>query len=140
MVVPILKDEDLCCPNCGIVFDYQQDFVSSESRPSKSNLHLLLLGSALSNMTGYHFNEDRDTRLKENMLLFLNDVCKRYALPDTIAHTVWLQLLKKNRGHWSKDNAVALKHLVNLLSKDDYYLYIHKLRAIKKDYESILNR
>jgi uncharacterized C2H2 Zn-finger protein len=140
MVTPILKDDDLCCPNCGIVFDYQKEFISHDNRPSKSNLHLLFLGSALSNKSDYHFNEDRDLRLKENMLFFLNDLCKRYGLPETIAHTVWLILLRKNRGHRSKDNKVALQELVKILSKDDNYLYIHKLRAIKKDYEELLHR
>jgi hypothetical protein len=132
MTVPILKDDDLCCPNCGVVFEYRQESTHNEIRTS----NLVLLGTALSEKRVYHFNEDRDLRLKENMLKFLDDICRKYSLPKAISHTVWLGLLRKNRGHWSKDNKVALKALVKLLERDDYYLLRNKLKLIKADYEN----
>ena len=138
MAVPILKDNELCCPNCGIVYEQENQLPQNQTKIIGSTLNFSFLGSIPPKQnTSYHFHEDRDLRLKQNMLNFLEHTCKKYGLPEAIGITVGNHLLRKNRGHWSKDNRVALKALIKLLEKDDYYLFHKKKEMIKADYENL---
>ena len=130
------RDNDICCKNCGSVLAHHDLPLESESKTAMS-ADLYILGSAMQKNVSLKLQKSAEQYHEENAMRNIADICKRYGLPEVFAIEVFQHLKKKNHLQSKKE---PIKQLIKILSKDDNYLHIHKLRAIKKDYESILNR
>lgn len=117
------------CKNCGCVLGDAEEHV--DPLPEKTiSVNLMLLGSAMAGR-----QKSPQQCFEENTLRFLELFVKKYGLPVSFATETFTQMKKKKRGFQSENNNVAIKTLIGILSKDDNYLFIHKLRMIKSDYE-----
>ncbi len=138
MLQPIQRDNELVCPGCGavvgLVSDYQE---SSQKSLIDQSLNIHLLGSALEKNVRHSLQRTREQLYEERVLRNLINITKDFVLPEMFAYDTFNAMKKKNRGFYSEIEPI--KQLIKILSKDDNYMYIHKLRAIKKKYETLLN-
>lgn len=135
---PIQKDHELCCPSCGCVLDTILEPHSELPNTKYSSLNMALLGSALDKNVKFAYPRTRQQAKEEEVLRKLINITKQYSLPEVLAHDTYKELKRKNRGFWSEKEPI--KQLIKILSKDDNYIYIHKLRLIKARYEKTLSR
>lgn len=143
MLQPIQREHESMCPNCGCVLNQmghtEVETVSKTTIPP--NLNVYLLGTALENNVSHHFSRTPQQFYEERVLKKLLDITKEYGLPDRIAYETFNVLKRNKRGFRSKKEPLRepVKQLLNILSKDENYIHVHKKRAIKVKYESILS-
>ena len=134
---PIQAEGELICPcGCGVVL---KTITEQTEEPKSHSFDIQILGTALKTDIPYHFNVDREIMRKENVLNYLKSIVKEFGIPEEFALETYNFLVKKNRGFYSENYKIPIKQLIKLLEKDDNYMYIHKLRAIKKKYENLVN-
>lgn len=135
MLEPIQKDHELLCPGCGCVLRNIDESHNEkyEKSPIPPSVEVYLLGSALESNVKYSFRRTPQQGYEERVLRQLLNITKNYAIPDSIAYSTFNEMKKKNRGFRSETEPV--KQLLRVLSKDENYIYIHKMRAIKARYE-----
>jgi len=137
MLKPIHKEHEICCPSCGCVLGSSADSQENEKPQIPVSYEMHLLGSAFDKTTKSSSSKERLLRKEEEVLKQLVFITKSYALPEIFAIETFKILKKKNRGFWSEKEPI--KQLINILSKDDNYPYIHKKRAIQEKYKEILS-
>lgn len=137
MLQPINKDNELICPNCACVLGLLNEYPESEKSTINPSLNMFLLGSAIQNNTKYYFRKTPQMVYEERALRKLVDITKEFALPDRLAYETFNQLKRKKRGFRSETEPI--KQLILLLSRDENYIHIHKMRAIKSKYEISVN-
>ena len=135
MLQPIQKDHELVCQNCGCVLGEISDSQQNDNSIIPLSVDMLLLGSAFDKNVKCSFPRTRQQSQEEQVLKLLISITKSYALPESLAVDTYTVLKKKNRGFWSQTEPI--KQLIKILSKDDNYYYIHKLRAIKEKYKHL---
>ena len=136
MLNTIQRDHEIICRNCGCVVDEQHEIIQEKAlTPVSINIHLL--GSTLEKNKKYAFTQTPYEFYQERVLRKLIDITKEFALPESFALDVFNDLKRQKRGFRSETQPI--KQLIKLLSKDDNYIHINKMRAIKAKYESILN-
>ena len=133
----IQKEHESCCPNCGCVLARVEINEQIENIPITSSVDMMLLGSALDKNVKYRYNRTRSDLYEERVLTHLQNICKKYNLPERLAIETFQIMQKKNRGFRSEYEYV--KQLIKILEKDENYLHIHKMRAIKASYAKIIN-
>lgn len=131
MPTPIQQEHELLCPNCGCVLAenvYEQNVQTEKPVIPYSTINFHFLGSALdgTKRDPKQVHQERTARL-------LEQVCKKYGLPDKFVLETFNVLKKKNRGFYSQREPI--KQLLKILEKDDNYEFIYKYRALKKRYE-----
>lgn len=139
MLQPIQKDHELICPcGCGavvgIINEPQQSDTTSKTPDSPE---VFLLGTVLQNNLNRAFNTPQkhyEERLLKNLILLIKEV----GLPDRFAIETFNELKRRKRGFRSETEPI--KQLIKILSKDDNYLYVNKLKLIKSKYETILSK
>jgi hypothetical protein len=136
MLTPIQKEHEICCPSCGCVLAEINDYQEKSEKPLiPPSLNMLFLGSAMVN-TEYAFNKTAQQVHEERTLRQLNHIIKEFALPDRFVIETFTELKRKKSGFQSEKKPI--KQLLQILSKDENYYHIHKMRAIKERYKTIL--
>ena len=131
----IQKDHEICCKNCGCVLatieDYSHSF--SDDFVIPRSIDMALLGSAI-NKTKF-----RDPKLvyEERALFRLSDLVRKFDLPERFAIETINEMKRKKSGFRSENEPIKI--LIKILSKDDNFIFIKKLRAIKARYEKTIN-
>lgn len=139
MLQPIQKDHELICPcGCGVVVGIineppQQDITSK----TPNSPEVFLLGTVLQNNLNRAFNTPQK-HYEEQLLKKLILLIKEVGLPDRFAIETFNELKRRKRGFRSETEPI--KQLIKILSKDDNYLYVNKLKLIKSKYETILSK
>ena len=129
------KDGDICCHNCGSVLAH--DVFTREVNETKSmSTELYLLGSALEKNVSLKLQKTAEQYHEENALRFISGIIKKYDLPEAFTIDVFTYVKRKNHLQSKKE---PIKYLLKILSKDENYLHIYKMRAIKARYASILH-
>ena len=136
MLKPIQVDHESICPGCGAVLG-QITEVETRKTPS-STVNLQLLGSALEKSKKYAFTQTPHEFYQERVLRQLENIAADFSLPESIIVDTFNELKRQKRGFRSESQPI--KQLIKILSKDDNYLHLHKLRKIKEKYASILNK
>ena len=130
MLQPIQKDHEYICPNCACVLGVIDEFpIHQEKLTVTKSLDMLLLGSAMEKNVKFAFGRDKQQGREETVLRNLLLLVKQYELPERLALETFSHLKKKNRGFWSEQEPV--KQLIHILSKDENYIHIKKLRLLK---------
>ena len=130
----IHKDGDICCRNCGSVLDHGDvSEITVESKPM--SMELYILGSALQKNVNARLQKTAQQYHEENALRLISNIVKKYDLPEAFITDVFLYLKRKNHLQSEKE---PIKYLIKILSKDENYIHINKMRAIKARYASIL--
>lgn len=140
MSLPIQKDHELICPcGCGCVVLLLEEPLNQEviKNPVLS-FNSYLLGSALEKNVKYARPRTERQINEENVLRRLIGITTEFNIPERIAFEALNQLKRRNRGF--KSQKEPLKELIRILSKDDNYLHINKLRKIKVKYAEILSK
>jgi len=140
MSLPIQKEHELICPcGCGCVVLVLEEHPNIEvSKNPVISFNSFLLGSALVNNVKYAKPRTERQTNEENVLRRLISITTEFNIPERIAFEVLNQLKRRNRGF--KSQKEPIKELIRILSKDDNYLHINKLRKIKEKYAEILNQ
>jgi len=140
MSLPIQKEHELICPcGCGCVVLVLEEHPNIEvSKNPVISFNSFLLGSALINNVKYAKPRTERQTNEENVLRRLISITTEFNIPERIAFETLNQLKRKNRGF--KSQKEPIKELIKILSKDDNYLHINKLRKIKVKYAEILNQ
>jgi len=141
MSLPIQKEHELICPcGCGCVVLVLEERPIKETRDSYDTISYnnFLLGTALSQNIKYAKPRTERQTNEENVLRRLIAITTEFNIPERIAFETLNQLKRKNRGF--KSQKEPIKELIKILSKDDNYLHINKLRKIKVKYAEILSR
>jgi hypothetical protein len=136
MLQPIQKDHEIMCPSCGCVLRDVSDSQEMQKPTPTHSIDVFFLGSALEKSVQYAFLKNPQQVYEERVLRQLIDITKEFALPERLANETFKELKRKRRGFRSE--SLPIKQLLRILSKDENYLHIHKMRAIKAKYESIL--
>ena len=126
----VQKEHELICKSCGCVLGevpIQEE--ASEKSFTLPSVNVVLLGSALEKNVKYRQARTREQFHEERVLQNLINVTKQYSLPEIFAYETFNKLKKNKRGFRSKTE--PLNQLLKILSIDDNYIYIHKMRAIK---------
>lgn len=137
MLRPIQAEHESCCPNCGCVLgqiEESNEMTNKSSIPISTNM--FLLGSALENTKKYIIKTPQVV-FEENVLRNITNLVQKFGLPDRFVIETFNELKRKKRGLRSEN--AYIKQLLQILAKDENYIHIHKYRAIKTRYESILN-
>lgn len=139
MSLPIQKEHELICPcGCGCVVLVLDESPNLEViKNPVISFNNFLLGSALVQNVKYAKPRTERQTNEENVLRRLISITTEFNIPERIAFETLNQLKRKNRGF--KSQKEPIKELIKILSKDDNYLHINKLRKIKEKYASILN-
>lgn len=137
MLQPIQKEHELICPcGCGVVVGYADENHNGIEKPNiPLSINVQLLGSALNKSKKYAFTSKPLEFYEERVLRQLVDITKEFELPEILALDTFNELKRKKRGFRSE--LQPMKQLIQILSKDDYYMYIHKLRLLKARYEQL---
>ena len=137
MFTPVQRDHESCCPNCGCVLANVEEV--QEAIPSKPiiSANLYLLGSAMDKNVKHSLRRTSHQLYEERALRQLESIVRHYKLPEIFIIESLNLLKKKNWGIRSEKEPI--KALIKILSKDDNYMHINKLRMIKARYEDILN-
>jgi len=140
MSLPIQKEHELICPcGCGCVVLVLEEHPNLEvSKNPVISFNSFLLGSALVNNVKYAKPRTERQTNEENVLRRLISITTEFNIPERIAFETLNQLKRKNRGF--KSQKEPIKELIKILSKDDNYLQINKLRKLKVKYADILNQ
>jgi len=140
MSLPIQKEHELICPcGCGCVVLVLEEHPNIEvPKNPVISFNSFLLGSALVNNVKYAKPRTERQTNEENVLRRLISITTEFNIPERIAFEVLNQLKRRNRGF--KSQKEPIKELIRILSKDDNYLHINKLRKIKEKYAEILNQ
>jgi len=140
MSLPIQKEHELICPcGCGCVVLVLEEHPNLEvSKNPVISFNSFLLGSALVNNVKYAKPRTERQTNEENVLRRLISITTEFNIPERIAFETLNQLKRKNRGF--KSQKEPIKELIKILSKDDNYLHINKLRKIKVKYAEILSK
>ena len=140
MSLPIQKEHELICPcGCGCVVLVLDEHPNIEvSKNPVISFNSFLLGSALVNNVKYAKPRTERQTNEENVLRRLISITTEFNIPESIAFETLNQLKRKNRGF--KSQKEPIKELIKILSKDDNYLHINKLRKIKVKYAEILSK
>lgn len=136
MFHPVQKDHELCCSNCGCVIGTIQEPIQEIQKQTVS-VDLLLLGSALNNNVKHSYGRTRQQLREETTLKLLESLCDKFGLPEIFAIETFQVMKRNKRGFQSEYEYV--KQLIKILSKDENYLHIHKLRMLKAWYEKTTN-
>lgn len=140
MSSPIQKEHELICPcGCGCVVKVIEEAPNQEiPKNPVISFNQFLLGSALVKNVKYaQPRSDRQVN-EENVLRRLLSTCTEFDLPERFAFETLRHLQRKNRGFRSESEPI--KQLLKILSKDENYLHINKMRAIKARYAEILRK
>jgi len=140
MSLPIQKEHELICPcGCGCVVLVLEEHPNIEvPKNPVISFNSFLLGSALVNNVKYAKPRTERQTNEENVLRRLISITTEFNIPESIAFETLNQLKRKNRGF--KSQKEPIKELIRILSKDDNYLHINKLRKIKEKYAEILSK
>lgn len=139
MLQPIQIGHELICPcGCGVVVGtIEESNTETHTQVTKYSADVFLLGSALQKNVRSGYNRTPQQAREEAVFKRLTSIAKNYGLPQSIAIETFSELKRKNRGFWSETEPI--KQLIKILSKDDNYQFIHKLREIKAWYEKVSN-
>ena len=139
MSFPIQREHELICPcGCGcVVLVLEETPIQEVPKNPVISFNSFLLGSALSQNVRYARPRTERQTNEENVLRRLIGITTEFNIPERIAFETLNQLKRKNRGF--KSQKEPIKELIKILSKDDNYLHINKLRKIKEKYATILN-
>ena len=138
MLNPIYKDHEIICPcGCGCVLSEVAEQPTNTNHELSNTFNKYVLGSAIVNNKNYHWKDKEQVFYEKGMTRML-DLVREFSLPEAFAIDVMNKIRKNRRGLYSERE--QFKQLIKILSKDDNYLYIHKMRAIKAKYEKIINR
>ena len=129
----IHKDNDICCSNCGSVLAHN-DSIDEINEKKQISVDLYLLGSSLNTNVNAKLQKTAQQCHEENALRLISSIVKKYELPEAFITDVFLHLKRKNHLQSEKE---PIKYLLKLLSKDENYLHIHKLRLLKAEYEKL---
>ena len=140
MSLPIQKEHELICPcGCDCVVLVLEEHPNLEvSKNPIISFNSFLLGSALVNNVKYAKPRTERQTNEENVLRRLISITTEFNIPERIAFETLNQLKRKNRGF--KSQKEPIKELIKILSKDDNYLQINKLRKLKVKYAEILSK
>ena len=136
MLTPIKKENEICCPGCGVVL---ADEGGSDYENSSNNYgNHILLGTILSKELSPVNWKSPEQYYEEKAWRDLLNLVEKYNLPENFATEIFMYIKKKNH---LRSRKAPIKYLIKILSRDDNYLHARRvLSNIKKDYESILNR
>ena len=140
MSLPIQREHELICPcGCGCVLLTLDELPIQEvSKNPVISFNSFVLGSALSQNVKYAKPRTERQTNEENVLRRLIAITTEFNIPERIAFETLNQLKRKNRGF--KSQKEPIKELIRILSKDDNYLHINKLRKLKEKYAEILSQ
>jgi len=140
MSLPIQKEHELICPcGCGCVVLVLEEHPNIEvPKNPVISFNSFVLGSALVNNVKYAKPRTERQTNEENVLRRLISITTEFNIPESIAFETLNQLKRKNRGF--KSQKEPIKELIRILSKDDNYLHINKLRKIKVKYAEVLSK
>ena len=134
MFSPIQKEHESCCPNCGCVLkEFKESMELNEKPTMPPSINNYLLGSAFK----YNLKRDPKQVYEERTLKLISNLIKEFDLPESFIFDVFNIMKKRNSGF--RSDIEPIKQLIRLLSKDDNYIYIHKLKAIKIKYENLIH-
>ena len=137
MLQPISKDNDLVCPGCGCVLGHPEPSNEHEEKSLiPPSIDISILGSALETNVRFSFRKTPQQVYEERVLKHLAGICKQYTLPERLAIETFKLLKKRRRGFRSE--SMPIKVLLEILGRDENYMHIHKMRAIKARYEDLL--
>lgn len=139
MLHPIQKDHESCCPNCGCVLgtveEYDDEVIKSPI-VKQSSINILLLGTAVNNIKSNYRKSPQEV-YEQNIIRNLDSIVKKFDLPQRFVLETFKEMKRKNRGFRSEYEYV--KQLIKILSRDENYEQIHKLKKIKAWYEKFSN-
>lgn len=138
MLQPIQKEHEVVCPGCGCVLGEVHEPQVQIETTIKPSVDMMLLGSALESNVKISQWRTPQQVYEEKVLRFLVYFTKKYSLPEAFAIQTFNELKRKKKGFRSENYNIPIKQLIQILSKDDNYIYIKTLRAIKAKYESII--
>ena len=140
MLQPIQKDHELVCHGCGCVLANMNDNQNyKETEPQVSySLNIHMLGTALEKNVKYAYSRSSQQSREEYVLRQLEHITKKYDLPSRFVIETFNQMKKKHSGFYSEIEPV--KQLMKILSKDENYFHIKKLRMIKDEYADLFNQ
>lgn len=135
MLQPIQKDHELICPGCGCVLQEIQDpnHYLSEKQVIEPSLDIFLLGTILAKNVKFSQLKTKQQMNEERTLLNLETIVKEFGLPTSFIYDTFNQLKRNKRGFSSQKEPI--KQLIKILEKDDNYIWINKLKAIKSKFE-----
>lgn len=136
MLQPVQKDHELCCPSCGCVLAQIDEEIheKAEKYTIPTSLNILILGEALSSKGKIRNPQEvYENNVRQNLI----NLTQKFGLPERFVIETLNELKRKKRGFRSE--YAYINELLKILSKDENYIHIHKMRAIKARYESILN-
>ena len=135
MPIPIRQEHELICPNCACVLgqadDYHNEFQDKPLTSVSPNTYLL--GTILDKNVKTSSRKSPQQCHEEETLRKIEYIVKKYDLPDSLILDTFNQLKRNKRGFQSKTEPI--KQLIKILSKDDYFMHINKLRILKKRFE-----
>ena len=139
MLQPIqIGHELICACGCGCVIGVvEENNVENDTHIVKYSADLFMLGSALNKNVKSGYNRSPQQAKEEQVFKRLTSITKNYSLPESIAIQTFSELKRKNRGFWSETEPI--KQMIKILSRDENYLHIHKLRELKAWYEKFSN-
>lgn len=137
MLQPIHKDHEVICPSCGCVLDESVESPITINKDLSNTFNKYVLGSAISTNKNYLFNKDKEQIFYEKGMTRMLNIIREFSLPEAFAIDVMNKVKKNRRGLYSEREQI--KQLIKILSHDDNYIFIHKMRAIKAKYEKIIN-
>ena len=126
MSIPIQKEHELICQNCGCVLGQVHEPI--EQKESKMSVNVMLLGSAMHKDKRY-FSSGRQQLYEENVLRRLLDIAQKYSLPEALALETFQALKRRNRGFSSEKEPI--KQLIKILSRDENYIHFYKMKALQ---------
>lgn len=136
-MIPIQSGNEVICPcGCGVVVLVVDELPIQKTFPSNhSSINMLLLGSAIEKNVKYSQRRTRDQLYEEQILRRISDIVNEFSLPERFIIETFNNMKKNKRGFRSETE--YMKQLIKILSKDDNYPFIKKLRKIKERYENI---
>lgn len=131
----IQKEHEILCGNCGCVLGQVEEIPEITIKPTiTQSINVQILGSALTSFAKKQYRDPQQVR-EDNVRQQLLNIIKHYNLPERLAIETFNQLKKNKRGFQSQKEPI--KQLLKIMAKDENYIHIHKMRAIKSRYENL---
>jgi len=135
--VPIQKDDEVCCRDCGQVLDtiIQQSDESNNSHIggelSAYGLNTMMVGHALERSMNWHHQTNQNLINYQRVLDRFTNICKKHYIPEKVAYETMRRLLKKKRGLYSY--RLQIREFLDVLRED--FRFTYKAKEIQQIYE-----